>query len=121
VNGLTQCKAVIEYYPSTQCSRKAKDGCEYCWQHDPKPRHAKRRQQRLKEEWLADLREARGRLDRSQCNVCELAKQWGLCRTPGEQRPRESGDRLMEALVDLKKCEQDVVDLLTSGRAAGWT
>lgn len=73
---MARCKGIVErIYPPTRCARQAKANCEYCWQHDPKPRHERDRQERFKREWLAELREARGTLDYARRGVCERAKQ----------------------------------------------
>jgi len=117
---MSQCKAITNTYPSQQCSREAKPNCEYCFQHDPKSRAAKRKQEYLRGEWLCDLREARGNLGKVQRGVCELAKQWALGRTGGS-RPIGSGAMLVKGVAELEKAEVAVGALLKQGRDKGWT
>ena len=113
-----QCKAVIEkYYPPMRCSRPIKEGKEYCFQHDPKARRAKRKQEYLRREWLLDLREARGNLDKVRRGVCELAKQWALGRTG----PIGAGAMLAKGVAELEQAEAAVGALLKQGRDKDWT
>ena len=115
-----RCKATIEQvYPPTQCSRKAKAGCDYCWQHDPKPRHAKKMDAIYRNEWLHELKWARGDVDAARRRVCEAAKTWSLARTGGS-RPRGAGDALVAEVLKLKTAEAKVDAMLANGREKGW-
>ena len=117
---MTQCKAITNTFPPQRCSRQAKPNSQYCAQHDPKARQAKRKQEYLRREWLLDLREARGNLDKVRRGVCELAKQWALGRTGGS-RPIGAGEMLVKGVAELKEAEAAVLALLKQGRDKGWT
>lgn len=99
-------------FPTKKCSRKAKKGREYCWQHDPKPRQAKRQDEFLKRKWLIELREARGGVLSSQGKVCKAAENWASGGT---------ADDLVRDVWDLKKAEALVEAVLELGRAEKWT
>jgi hypothetical protein len=122
---MTQCKAITNTFPPQRCSRQAKPNSQYCAQHDPKARQAKRKQEYLRREWLLDLREARGNLDKVRRGVCELAKQWALGRTStvfsALRRPIGAGTMLAKGVAELEQAEAAVEALLKQGRDKGWT
>jgi hypothetical protein len=123
---MTQCKAITNTFPPQRCCRQAKPNSQYCGQHDPKARQAKRKQEYLRREWLLDLREARGNLDKVRRGVCELAKQWclgGSLGMPedGSTRPIGAGEMLVKGVAELKEAEAAVGALLKQGRDKGWT
>lgn len=99
-----RCKATIDCYPATRCSRRATVG-DYCKQHDPVARNEKNRRKRLRRQWLYDLREARLDVGNAQRLVCDVAKEL----YQKDQPPCSSeGEALWNAVRDLLEMEDRV-------------